>query len=54
VIHKPQFVDQLSLLRKMAPTILRQDESEGSMRAKRKRVGWNVDFLDGILGFTRA
>jgi hypothetical protein len=54
VIHKPQFVDQLSLLRKMALTILRQDESKGSMRAKRKRVGWNVDFLDGILGFTRA
>jgi hypothetical protein len=54
VIHKPQFVDQLSLLRKMALNILRQDKSKGSMRAKRKRVEWNVDFLDGILRFTRA
>jgi predicted transposase YbfD/YdcC len=44
----------LSLLRKMVLNILRQDESKGSMRSKRKRAGWNVGFLEGILGFTRA
>jgi len=44
----------LSLLRKMALNVLRHDKSKGSMRAKRKRAGWNVGFLEEILGFTHA
>jgi predicted transposase YbfD/YdcC len=43
--------DNLSWLRKMALSLLHQDKSKGSIKGKRKRAGWNEDFLLHLLGF---
>lgn len=44
--HAPQ---NLSLLRKIALSWLKQESSKGSIKAKRKRAGWNNFFLEKVL-----
>jgi hypothetical protein len=41
--------ENLALVRKMALNLLQVDPSKGSMKLKRKRLGWNDDFWEGLL-----
>ena len=41
-----------SMVNKIALNILRKEESKGSLRRKRKRAGWNNDFLWSMLKLT--
>lgn len=43
--------ENLAWLRRVALSLLRQDNSKGSLKGKRKRAGWNDDFLLHLLGF---
>jgi len=38
----------------MTLNLLRQDPSKGSLKGKRKRAGWDVGFLESLLGITHA
>lgn len=49
LIHTPNAAVNFSLLRKIAMTLLKQDKSKGSLKSKRKRAGWNNDFLLSLL-----
>lgn len=49
LIHTPHAAVNFSLLRKIAMTLLKQDKSTGSLKSKRKRAGWNNDFLLSLL-----
>ena len=44
-IHNENATQNFSLLRKIAMTLLRQDTSKGSIKGKRKKAGWDNDFL---------
>jgi len=44
-IHDENAAQNFSLLRKIAMTLLRQDTSKGSIKGKRKKAGWDNDFL---------
>jgi hypothetical protein len=46
--HAPQ---NMVVLRRSAPNLVRQDPSRGSMRQKRKRAGWDNRYCEEILGF---
>lgn len=39
----------LSVVRHIALSLLKQDDSKGSIKRKRKRAGWNTDFLEQLL-----
>jgi predicted transposase YbfD/YdcC len=41
--------ENLALLRRVAVSLLKQDESKGSLKGKRKEAGWNNDFLAHLL-----
>jgi predicted transposase YbfD/YdcC len=43
--------ENLAWLRRVALSLIRQDKSKGSIKGKRKRAGWNDDFLLHLLGF---
>ncbi len=49
LIHLPKAAENFSLLRKIAMTMLRRDSSKGSIKGKRKRAGWDNDFLLSLL-----
>jgi predicted transposase YbfD/YdcC len=49
LIHTPNAAENFSLLRKIALTLLKKDTSKGSLKGKRKRAGWNNEFLLGLL-----
>jgi predicted transposase YbfD/YdcC len=49
--HSPQ---NFSVLRRMVLNIIRKDPSKGSMLRKRKRAGWNTDFLEKLLSLGQA
>lgn len=53
-VHEERAASNLSLLRKMTLNLLRQDPSKGSLKGKRKRAGWDVGFLESLLGLTHA
>ena len=36
-------------LRRFVISLLKRDTSKGSLRLKRKRAGWNTDFLEQVL-----
>lgn len=41
--------ENLGMVRRLALSLLKQDDSKGSLKAKRLRAGWNNDFLLKIL-----
>lgn len=45
--------ENFGFLRKFVLSLLKQDTSQGSLKGKRKRAGWNTDFLENLL-FGRA
>jgi len=42
--------NNMGLLRRLIVSLLKQEESKGSLKSKRMRAGWNNDFLVKILG----
>jgi predicted transposase YbfD/YdcC len=42
--------ENLAWLRRVALALLRQDQSPGSIKVKRKKAGWDTDFLETLLG----
>lgn len=46
--------ENLAMLRRVAVSLLKQDESKGSLKGKRKRAGWNDEFLAHLLGLLSA
>jgi hypothetical protein len=42
--------ENLAMLRRVAVSLLKRDESKGSLKGKRKRAGWNETFLLHLLG----
>lgn len=49
LIHTPNAAENFSLLRKIALVLLKKDKTKGSLKGKRKRAGWNNDFLLSLL-----
>jgi len=43
--------ENTALLNRLAVSLLRGDDSKGSLKVKRKRAGWNMNFLAKLLGF---
>jgi predicted transposase YbfD/YdcC len=43
--------ENVSFLNRLALSILRGDTSNGSLKVKRKRAGWNIHYLAQLLGF---
>jgi predicted transposase YbfD/YdcC len=43
--------ENLAWARKVALSLIRQDQSKGSLKGKRKRAGWDENFLLHLLGF---
>ena len=41
--------ENLGMLRRLALSLLKQDDSKGSLKGKRLRAGWDNDFLLKIL-----
>ncbi len=48
-IHDENAAQNFSLLRKIALILLKQDKSKGSVKAKRKKAGWDDQFLFSII-----
>jgi predicted transposase YbfD/YdcC len=53
-VRKGHGAENLAMLRRVAVSLLRQDQSKGSLKGKRKRAGWDQDFLLHLLGFLSA
>jgi len=49
-IHDSNGAENFSLLRKIALALLKKDPTNGSIKGKRKRAGWNNDFLLSLIG----
>lgn len=49
LIHTPNAAENFSLLRKIALILLKKDETQGSLKSKRKRAGWDNQFLLSLL-----
>jgi predicted transposase YbfD/YdcC len=43
--------ENIAFLNRLALSLLRGDQSKGSLKVKRKRAGWNLDYLAKLLGF---
>ena len=41
--------ENFGFLRKFVISLLKRDTSQGSLKGKRKRAGWNTDFLEKVL-----
>ena len=52
-IRKDYGPDNFGLLRRFALTLIKQDNSPGSVRRKRKRAAWNNEALAKIAQLTR-
>ena len=48
-IHNENAAQNFSLLRKIAMTLLRKNTSKGSIKGKRKKAGWDNDFLLAVI-----
>ena len=46
---KKNAAQNISLINKFAIAKLKQDETKGSMKAKRKRAGWDCSYLDKVM-----
>ena len=42
--------ENVGLLNRLATSLLREDPAQGSLKVKRKRAGWNTDYLAQLLG----
>lgn len=42
--------ENLSLVKKIVLSLIKQDKSKGSMKSKRNRAGWNIEFREMLLG----
>lgn len=42
-------IENMSFVRRFVTSLLKQDTSKSSLKAKRKRAGWNTDFLEKLL-----
>jgi predicted transposase YbfD/YdcC len=42
-------IENMSFTRRFVTTLLKQDTSRGSLKGKRKKTGWNTDFLEMLL-----
>jgi len=42
--------ENLSLLKKIVLSLIKQDKAKGSMKSKRNRAGWNIEFRERLLG----
>jgi len=49
-IRKRDGPENVSVLRRIAMNMIRQDERAGSLRQKRKRAGWDDEYREQILG----
>ena len=49
-VRKAYAPENLGLLRRIALNLLRQEPSEGSLKGKRKRAGWDNTYLSTVLG----
>jgi len=43
--------ENVAFMNRLAVSLLRGDSSKGSLKTKRKRAGWNMQFLAQLLGF---
>jgi predicted transposase YbfD/YdcC len=43
--------ENVAFLNRLAVSLLRGDASKGSLKVKRKRAGWNIQYLAQLLGF---
>jgi predicted transposase YbfD/YdcC len=43
--------ENVAFLNRLALSVLRGDSSKGSLKVKRKRAGWNIQYLAQLLGF---
>jgi predicted transposase YbfD/YdcC len=43
--------ENVGFLNRLALSVLRGDSSKGSLKVKRKRAGWNIQYLAQLLGF---
>jgi predicted transposase YbfD/YdcC len=43
--------ENVAFLNRLAVSLLRGDPSKGSLKVKRKRAGWNINYLAQLLGF---
>lgn len=48
-VRKDNAAENLAILRKLTLNLIKQDTSKGSLIGKRKRAGWDHDFLLGLL-----
>lgn len=48
-IRNGDATENFGFLRKFVLSLLKQDTSQGSLKGKRKRAGWNTDFLEKLL-----
>ena len=48
-LRQQQAAENLALVRKMALNLLRADTTPGSLKVKRKRLGWNDDDLERLI-----
>lgn len=48
-IRQGHAAENFSFLRRFVTSVLRQDTSRSSLKAKRKRAGWNTKFLEKLL-----
>jgi predicted transposase YbfD/YdcC len=44
--------ENVAFMNRLAVSLLRGDSSKGSLKTKRKRAGWNIQFLAKLLGFS--
>lgn len=49
-IHNRIAAENFAFLRRFTLSLLKQDTSKGSLKGKRKKAGWNTDFLEKLLG----
>jgi predicted transposase YbfD/YdcC len=50
-IYERTAAENVALLNRLALSVLRGDSSKGSLKVKRKRAGWNIQYLAQLLGF---
>jgi predicted transposase YbfD/YdcC len=50
-LYERTAAENIAFLNRLALSILRGDPSEGSLKVKRKRAGWNIHYLAQLLGF---
>ena len=50
-LYERTTAENVALLNRLALSVLRGDTSKGSLKVKRKRAGWNTQYLAQLLGF---